>query len=38
MKIESPYYDIIDYFQDYEDDKVFLRKESAIFCDLMGWS
>jgi hypothetical protein len=37
MKIESPYYDIIDYFQDYEDDKVFLRKESAIFCDLMGW-
>ena len=37
MKIQSNYYDIIDYLQDYEDEKLFLRKESTILAKVIDW-
>lgn len=37
MKIQSQYYDIIDYLQDFTDDRVFLRRESTISCHLNEW-
>lgn len=37
MKIQSNYYDIIDYLQDFTDDRIFLRRESMIKCRLQEW-
>lgn len=38
MKIKSNYYDIYDYLQDFGDDRVFLRRESTIFAEVMDWN
>lgn len=37
MKIQSNYYDIIDYLQDYDDEKFFLRKESTVLAKVIDW-
>lgn len=37
MKIQSQYYDVIDYLQDFNDERLFLRKESTVFCTVNNW-
>lgn len=37
MKIQSNYYDVIDYLQDFNDDKMFLRRESTVFAEVIDW-
>lgn len=38
MKIQSKYYDVIDYLQDFNDEKIFLRQQSIVVGKVVDWS
>lgn len=38
MKIQSQYYDVYDYLQQFDDERTFLRKESTVFCEVADWN
>lgn len=37
MKIQSKYYDVIDYLQDFDDEKIFLRQQSIVVGKVINW-